>query len=75
MQITVKCYSGYKGDERPDSFSLGERTLQVVEVVDRWYDVDHNYFKVLADDGRKYLLRLNLNGDFWELVEAGAGRV
>jgi hypothetical protein len=68
--ITVQTYSGYKGDERPVSFSRAGRTLLVQEIVDRWYDLDHNCFKVLTDDGRSYLLRHDLNDDEWELVEA-----
>jgi hypothetical protein len=69
--ITVQTYSGFKADERPTSFSLGERTLHVREIVDRWYDIDHNYFKLLADDGKSYLLRHDMNADAWELVEPG----
>jgi len=72
-KLDVQTYSGFKADERPVSFSLGERSLQVREIVDRWYDVDHNYYKVLADDGKSYLLRHDLNADAWELVETNAG--
>jgi hypothetical protein len=69
MKITVQTYAGYKGDERPVSFSRDGRTFQIVEIVDRWYDPDHNCFKVLADDGKTYLLRNDMNADNWELVE------
>jgi hypothetical protein len=68
MKITVKTYAGYKGDERPVSFSREGRTFQIMEIVDRWYDPDHNCFKVLADDGKTYLLRNDMNADSWELV-------
>lgn len=68
--ITVTCYAGYKGDERPTSFTLGERTLAVIDVVDRWYDRDYNCFKVIVEDGARYLLRHDLNRDAWELVES-----
>lgn len=72
QSITVTCYAGYKGDEQPTSFKLGERTLAVTEIVDRWYDQDYNCFKVLADDGAQYLLRHDLNQDAWELVSEQA---
>jgi hypothetical protein len=68
-QVTVLCYAGYKGEERPTSFRLAERTIQVEEVVDRWYDVDYSCFKVLAADGTSCLLRHDLNTDLWELSE------
>jgi len=29
--IKVNCYSGFKGEERPVSFTIGEKTFQVVE--------------------------------------------
>lgn len=67
--VTVQCYAGYKGDERPASFSNDGRTLRIQEVVDRWYDIDFNCFKVLAEDGATYLLRHDLNTDNWSLIE------
>jgi len=73
MEITVRTYSGFKADERPASFSLGELTLRVAEIVDRWYDPDANYFRVRSDDGKEYLLRHDLDADAWELVETKAG--
>jgi hypothetical protein len=69
-RITVQTYAGYKGDERPVSFSQEGRTLRIMEIVDRWYDPDHSSFKVLADDGATYLLRHDMNDDDWELVES-----
>jgi hypothetical protein len=69
MKITVQTYAGYKGDERPVSFSREGLTFLVIEIVDRWYDPDHNCFKVLADDGKTYLLRNDMNADSWKLVE------
>ncbi len=73
-RVSVRTYSGHKADERPASFSLDGGDVGVAEVVDRWYDPDYNYFKVLGDDGREYLLRHDLNADAWELVEQGATR-
>lgn len=70
MRIAVQTYAGYKGDERPVSFSLEGRTLQIIEIVDRWYEPDHNSFKVVAEDGGTYLLRHDLNANDWELVES-----
>ena len=70
MGITVQTYAGYKGDERPVSFSRGGRTLRITEIVDRWYDPDYNMFRVLADDGGTYLLRHDMNADTWELESA-----
>lgn len=68
MQVRVECYSGYKADERPVRFHLGEKTLEVAEILDRWYGEEHEYFKVRADDGNTYLLRHLRKDDRWELT-------
>ena len=67
MRITVQTYAGYKGDERPVSFTWEGLILRITNIVDRWHDPDYNVFKVLADDGGTYLLRYDMNADNWEL--------
>lgn len=57
MKIDVVCYSGYKGDERPVRFRLGDRDHFVEELIDQWYGPDDVFFKVRADDGNLYILR------------------
>ncbi len=68
MRIKVKAYSGYKAEERPISFTLGEKELRVEDLLDRWYGEDHEYFKLRRDDGCIYIIRYNRGEDFWELV-------
>ena len=63
MRIHVTSYSGYKADERPVRFQLGEKTYRVMEVLDRWYDPAGDYFRIRADDGSIYLLRHDWAGD------------
>jgi hypothetical protein len=65
--IHVSCYSGYKLNERPLYFTLRGRTLKVDEILDQWYGVNHSYFKVLADDGKAYLIRYDRDEDRWTL--------
>jgi hypothetical protein len=68
MEVKVECYAGYRGEETPRRFSLGRRTLEVAEVIDRWLGPDHRYFKVLADDGATYILRHDERTAVWELT-------
>ncbi len=68
MKVEVRCYSGYKADERPLGFRLGERLLEVEEILDRWYGQEHDYFKLRACDGNTYLLRHSRSQDHWELI-------
>jgi len=67
MTVRVQCYSSRKADERPVRFELGDRTYQVVEVVDQWYGPEDTYFKVRADDGNLYVLRHRPAADEWTL--------
>ena len=69
--IEVIGYSGYKANERPLYFLLEQQQLLVKEVKDRWYGQDHDYFRVLADDGRVYLLKWHRSLDIWFLVKGG----
>jgi hypothetical protein len=68
MKIRVECHAGYRAAEEPRAFWLGERHLSAVEIVDRWLDPQHRYFKVRADDGREYVLRHHIASDEWELA-------
>ncbi len=64
-KIEVVAYSGYKANESPLYFVLDEEKLEVKNTIDKWYGVEHDYFKVLADDGRVYLLKWHRTLDLW----------
>jgi len=68
MKIRVYCYAGYRGEEEPRALDLGERHLEVIEIIDRWLDPDHRYFKVHADDGKLYILRHDERAGEWEMT-------
>jgi hypothetical protein len=46
MKITVECYAGYRADETPRRFFVGERLIQVARVIERWMTPDQRFFKV-----------------------------
>ena len=60
----VECYSGYKADERPGCFTVGERRYMVLEVLERWYGPDETGFRVRAEDGSQWVLRRS-GTEFW----------
>jgi hypothetical protein len=68
-KLHVESYSGYKANERPTLFCLKDRRVGIVDIIDRWYGTEHDFFRVLADDGRVYLLRWNRFADEWCLVK------
>lgn len=74
IPIQVECYAGAKADETPRRFTLEESHVEIVEVLDRWYQVQSkpewpraDYFKVRAADEREYLLKHDLESDEWFL--------
>ncbi len=67
-RVKVVCYSGYKVNEKPLTFFLGKKRLQVKKIIDQWYGPDHTYFKILAEDDNIYILKYSEIDDRWELV-------
>ena len=57
LAVRVDCYAGHRGEETPRRFCLGDRWIEVVELVDQWLAPDHRYFKVTGDDRGTYILR------------------
>jgi hypothetical protein len=75
MNIRVECYAGYRGEQEPRAFWLGERRIAAVEILDRWMAPDHRYFRVRGDDGYVYVLRSDETKGEWTLgafTRAGA---
>jgi len=68
FRVRVECYAGYRGEETPRRFEIGAHRVEVVDVVDRWLDPTHRYFKLVGDDGDTYILRHDAEGDAWELT-------
>ena len=68
LRIRVECYAGYRGEETPQRFHLGSRTVDVMDVLDRWLGPDHRYFKVRGADGSTYILRHDVASHAWELT-------
>jgi len=70
IALKVECYSGYKADERPLRFIPVARQAQayeVIEILDQWYGVGYQCFKIRADDRNIYILRHSETNDAWTL--------
>jgi hypothetical protein len=71
--VRVECYAGYREEETPRRFFLGDRKIEVVEILDRWLAPGHRYFKVHGDDGNRYILRYDSTADAWALTLFASG--
>jgi hypothetical protein len=68
MGIHVECYAGYRGEQEPRAFHLGERRIEVTAILDRWLAPDHRYFKVQGHDGSTYILRHDEASGEWAMT-------
>ena len=66
-RVKVECYAGYSANERPIRLTLGEQTLEIVEVEDRWHSPGETYFRVRVEGGDRYMLRYVEAQDVWSL--------
>ena len=66
--VRVECYSGYKSDERPMRLELKTGVKEVAAIEDRWYSPGATYFRVVLDDGDRYVLRHEEAQDVWSLA-------
>lgn len=66
--VDVECHAGYRGEETPRRFRLGDRQVEIAEVIDRWLAPDHRYFKVQDTLGDCYILRHDTGADRWEVT-------
>jgi hypothetical protein len=68
MRIRVECYAGYRSEETPRRFWIGDRLVEVEEVCDRWLAPDHRYFKIRGSDKAVYILRHDADAGDWEMT-------
>ncbi|HQU16456.1 MAG: hypothetical protein B7Z66_04985 [Chromatiales bacterium 21-64-14] len=68
MDIRVQCYAGYCGEQEPHRFYLGQRPVEVLEIIDRWLAPERRYFKVQGDDAGIYILRHDADSGRWEMT-------
>jgi hypothetical protein len=74
LQVRVECYAGYRGEQTPRTVILGDRRIDVVDVLDQWLAPDHRYFKIRGDDGDTYIVRQDAATREWSLTLFCRGR-
>ena len=74
LSIDVECYAGHRGEQTPRTLILGDRRIDVAEILDAWLAPDHRYFKLRGEDGDTYLVRHDERSNTWELTMFRAER-
>lgn len=67
MSVLVETYSGQRLHERPVRFRREGTWHTVVQVLDRWQEPGVLGFRVVADDGQKYMLEYSTEQDAWKI--------
>ena len=75
VPVEVRCYAGYRGEQRPERLVLEGRGHDVKEILDRWYQADRDpvrppadYFKVRTGEGETLILKRDRRSGLWYLV-------
>ena len=67
MIVSVECDATFNGELSPRLFTLGDRSIAINDVLDRWFGEDCDYFKVQGQDGHLYILRHDPEVHRWEI--------
>jgi len=74
LRVRVECYAGHRGEQTPRTLILGDRRVEVAEVLDAWLAPDYRYFKLRDAENNTYLVRHDEQSDTWELTMFRAER-
>jgi hypothetical protein len=67
MEIRVDCAPGLEGELEPSVVWFGARRVQVLAILDRWYDPGRRWWKLETADGM-YILRREEGSGAWDLA-------
>lgn len=68
IKIAVECYAGHRGEQEPRRLLFDGRSVEVAEIVDRWFAPDYRYFKLRVAGGDLWIVRHDEATGEWELT-------
>jgi hypothetical protein len=75
IPIVVRTHTGYKADEYPVSFTMGNEEIEIAGITDRWYQGDMNpefavtdYYKIRTKTGDEYIIKYEPGVDRWFIL-------
>ena len=72
MRIQIEPHADLRA--APRSLYRGERRIDIIEIIDRWYGPGYCHVKVRGQDSGVYILRLDEINDLWELIMFSTAR-
>lgn len=74
LTIRVECDTDYQGEKTPRRFYMGDKAIEIEEVIDRWLAPEYRYFKVRTGENDTYILRHDILAHRWELTMFQSGK-
>ncbi|WP_020563911.1 hypothetical protein [Methylosarcina fibrata] len=74
LTIRVDCSTGYREEQTPRRFFMGDKAVDIEEILDRWLSPEYSYFKVRGADGDIYILRHDQLTRRWQLTLFQSGK-
>ena len=68
MEVRVETTTAPRDEPMLRRLWLGDRVVELSELLDRWPGADHTYVKMLAETGAIFILRHDRLRDVWELI-------
>jgi hypothetical protein len=66
--VIVESYAGAQAEEHPLRLYIDKRKIEIAAIEKRWLTPGCRCFKVLGDDGCKYVLEYNSTYDSWSIL-------
>jgi hypothetical protein len=62
----VDAYAGYRGDEEPRALWVGDRRVDIAQILRRWVEPEARYFDVQLVTGGRHRLRCAQSTASWQ---------
>lgn len=74
LTLRVEYRGGCHEEETPRRFFMGDKAIEIEEVIDRWLATEHSYYKVRSSENDIYILRHDEIAHRWELTMFQSGK-
>lgn len=74
LSIQVEQDLSQGSEEIPKIMFLGSRKISVDDIIDRWINDDHRYYKIRGSDGGIYILCYDVPEEIWHLTLFDSGK-
>ena len=72
--LNTEYYADQEEEETPRRFFMGDKSIEIEEVIDRWLAPEYRYFKVRGGENDIYILRHDELAQRWKLTLFQSGK-